>query len=73
MTTTQKITAGALVATGAVLLYAETRALEDAREGDTISEFVWQANKHTPLLALACGIVMGHFFWQREASTVGSK
>ena len=72
MTTTQKITAGALVGTGAVLLYAETRALEDTREGDTISEFVWQANRHTPLLALACGIIMGHFFWQREVSG-GSK
>ena len=70
MTTTQKITVAALSLSGAVLGYAEVRALLDGRKDDTISEFVWKANKQTTLLAFSFGVLCGHFFWQQEPTPI---
>lgn len=30
----------------------------------TLSEIVWNITKEYPLLPLALGLLMGHFFWQ---------
>ena len=49
---------------GAALGY-ELWALMNRRDGDTISEIVWDATTKRPLVPFALGMVAGHFFWQR--------
>jgi hypothetical protein len=44
----------------------EVSALVGGRKGDTLSEIVWMVTVHYPLLPLAFGLLMGHFFWQRR-------
>ena len=34
------------------------------KQGFTISEIIWFLSKDHPILAVAFGIVIGHFFWQ---------
>lgn len=43
----------------------EIAALRNKRPGDTISEIVWSATDR-PLVPFLCGMVAGHFFWQRH-------
>jgi hypothetical protein len=44
----------------------EIYALASGVPGRTLSELVWSITKDYPLLALAFGLLMGHFFWQRH-------
>ena len=39
-------------------------ALTSGVKGRTLSELVWMVSSNYPLLPLAFGILMGHFFWQ---------
>lgn len=48
------------------LLGAEAWALRTPAPGDTISEIVWALNDRWPIVALAFGVLMGHFFWPRK-------
>lgn len=48
------------------LIAYEVYALTDDCDGDTISELVWAATAKRPIVPFAIGVVMGHFFWQRE-------
>jgi len=34
--------------------------------GDTISEVVWAVTHENPIIVLAVGILIGHWFWQRK-------
>jgi hypothetical protein len=42
----------------------ELTALLTGGQG-TLSELVWRTARDYPLLPLAFGVLMGHFFWQR--------
>jgi hypothetical protein len=42
----------------------EVFALASGVRGRTLSELVWWITVTHPLLPLAFGILMGHFFWQ---------
>jgi hypothetical protein len=46
----------------------EVYALADKKDGDTISEIVWNTTSHYSILPFAAGVLCGHFFWQRNAS-----
>lgn len=59
--TTKKVL---LVASGGLLLY-ETWTVLNKRKEDTISESVWELVKY-PFFTFACGVLAGHFFWQRS-------
>lgn len=50
---------------GAMLGY-EAYAILNAQPNDTLSEFVWAYGQH-PMVALAVGILIGHFWWQGES------
>jgi hypothetical protein len=52
----------------AALVLYEVAALVDEREGDTISEIMWETTARRPILPFALGVLMGHFFWQRGDS-----
>ncbi len=56
---------------GGLLVY-EFATLANKRPGDTISEIVWDATAHRPLVPFAFGLLMGHFFWQRVDSPASS-
>lgn len=45
-------------------LALEIFALASGVKGRTLSELVWWITTEHPLLPLAFGILMGHFFWQ---------
>lgn len=45
-------------------LALEVLALSSGVKGRTLSELVWAISTNYPLLPLAFGILMGHFFWQ---------
>ena len=49
----------------AALVY-ELVALRNRREGDTISEIIWDLSDEYPVLPFAAGVVGGHFFRQRK-------
>lgn len=49
----------------AVLLSYEMWAVFNAIPGDTLSEAVWVYGQH-PMIAFAAGVLVGHFFWQRN-------
>lgn len=51
----------------AMVIY-ELVALGNTTPGDTISEIIWTASVHRPLIPFAFGLLMGHFFWQRSGS-----
>lgn len=53
---------------GGLCVY-ELVTLSNKCEGDTISEIMWAATAKRPLLPFAAGVLMGHFFWQREPWT----
>jgi hypothetical protein len=38
-----------------------------ATKGIPLSDLVWVTTRRYPLLALAMGLLMGHFFWQKYA------
>lgn len=48
-----------------VLLVYELYAVFNSTPGDTLSEAVWAYAQH-PMVALAVGILIGHFWWQRK-------
>ena len=50
------------------LLVYELIALSNHRDGDTISEIVWWGTTKRPILPFSAGILMGHFFWQKDGS-----
>lgn len=52
---------------GGLVVY-EFVTLSNDRPGDTISEIVWKAAAHRPLVPFAAGLLCGHFFWQRVDS-----
>lgn len=52
---------------GGLVVY-ELAALANKYEGDTISEILWTVTARRPLVPFACGLLMGHFFWQRAES-----
>jgi hypothetical protein len=54
---------GALLAAG---LAHEVYTVANKRRGDTLSELVWAATDSTPLVPLAIGVVVGHWFWPRR-------
>ncbi len=45
-------------------LTIEVLALASGVKGRTLSELVWAISKDYPMLVLALGALMGHFFWQ---------
>jgi hypothetical protein len=47
----------------AMLVY-ELWSVFNSVPNDTLSEAVWEHGQH-PMFALAVGILIGHFFWQR--------
>ncbi len=47
-------------------LSIEVYALGSGVPGRTLSELVWGIAYNYPLLPLAFGLLMGHFFWQRH-------
>ena len=51
-----------LIAIAALLVY-EMYAVLNGIPGDTLSEAVWRYGQH-PMIALAVGVLLGHFFWQ---------
>lgn len=55
-------------ALAAGLCVYELVTLANRHPGDTISEIVWDATTKRPLVPFACGLLMGHFFWQRVES-----
>lgn len=42
----------------------EVVALANSKDGDTISEYVWESCDR-PLVPFFFGMAAGHFFWQR--------
>ncbi len=46
-------------------LTIEVYALATRVPGRTLSEVVWYITRNYPLLPLAFGLLLGHFFWQR--------
>ena len=49
------------------LLGYEGWTLNNAAPGDTISEVVWAMDRnYGGIVGLLFGVLMGHFFWQRE-------
>ncbi|HEV8674023.1 MAG TPA: hypothetical protein VGX21_08255 [Methylomirabilota bacterium] len=48
------------------LVAYELVALANRDEGDTISEITWELTARRPLVPFTLGLLMGHFFWQRE-------
>ncbi|MGC2411102.1 MAG: hypothetical protein WA459_00165 [Stellaceae bacterium] len=48
-------------------LAIECFALTSGVKGRTLSELVWLISYQYPLLPLAFGILMGHFFWQHRS------
>jgi len=46
-------------------LTLEVYALWNGLYSSTLSDIVWEITTHYPLLPLAFGLLMGHFFWQR--------
>lgn len=52
---------------GGLVVY-ELVTLANDREGDTISEILWEATARRPLVPFAVGVLCGHIFWQRAAS-----
>lgn len=55
----------------ALILFYEFYALHQ-NQGKTISEIIWRITFTHPLIALAFGILMGHFFWQSTAVYLGN-
>lgn len=55
-----------LLALLALLLGYEGLALGNATPGDTISEVIWELSDRWPVVPLAFGLLMGHFFWPRR-------
>lgn len=55
-----------LALVGGLCVY-ELVALKTRCKGDTISEIMWTATAHRPILPFAVGCLCGHFFWQRVA------
>ncbi len=43
----------------------EIWALQSGIRGRTLSEVVWYITKNYPLLPVAFGLLLGHFFWQQ--------
>lgn len=56
-----------LALVGGLVAY-ELYTLSNDRDGDTISEIMWEATTRRPLLPFAMGVLMGHFFWQQSVS-----
>ena len=61
MNFTQRLTLGVMATAGAALLYAEARALEDDRPGDTISEIIHDTALSQPIVMIAVGACAVHF------------
>jgi hypothetical protein len=61
------VRAGRLVVPALVLglLGYEAWALLNHERDDTISEIMWTRSRR-PVVPFALGVLMGHFFWQRE-------
>ena len=57
-----------LVMTFVGLIGFEVTGLIDTGPDDTWSEIVWYLAERSILFVLACGITLGHFFWQRKRS-----
>ena len=55
----------ALCAAAVLLGAGEAIALVNPALGDTISELVWGATFELPLIPLAAGVLMGHFFFPK--------
>jgi len=53
-----------LIAIVGLLIY-EAYAVLNGVPGDTLSEAVWTYGRH-PMIGFAAGVVVGHFFWQRQ-------
>jgi len=56
----------AFLALVAGLCAYELVALTQHKKGDTISELMWSTTSHYAILPFAMGVLMGHFFWQRN-------
>jgi hypothetical protein len=52
-------------AIGGLLAY-EVWTLTNKIQEDTLSEEVWRSIPRRPLVSLAAGMVIGHFFWQSQ-------
>lgn len=50
------------------LVVYELVALDQAGHSYTISAIVWQLTRHTAIVPFAAGVLMGHFFWQKDGS-----
>ena len=44
----------------------ELAGLLDTGPEDTWSELVWMLSERSILFVMFCGVVIGHFFWQRK-------
>jgi hypothetical protein len=51
-----------------LLAYEGYTLLNDV-PGDTLSEAVWKYGQH-PMIGLAVGVLLGHFFWRGKACPV---
>ena len=54
-----------LVGIGGMIVY-ELWSVFNSIPGDTLSEAVWDFGQH-PMIVLAVGILMGHFFWNKRS------
>lgn len=59
MNLTTKIIVGA---TAALVVY-DVYAADTQERGDTISEVIATAARRRPIIAVAAGVVIGHWFW----------
>lgn len=59
---TKKVLLGSVVG---LLAYEFYTIYDQHRDGDTISETVWDSIKNRPYIPFFSGLLMGHFFWQR--------
>lgn len=59
---TEKFLVTAILGIGAFEIWT----LFNKRESDTISEEVWSITPERPLIPFLCGLLMGHFFWQKK-------
>jgi hypothetical protein len=58
-----KLTTKIIAATTAVLIVYDLHAAHTPEEGDTISEVIADAARRRPIIAVAAGVLVGHWFW----------
>lgn len=60
----KRLTKSVIAIASVGLLAYEGWTVINKRKEDTISESIWDLVKY-PFFTFACGILAGHFFWQR--------